>query len=67
MNRQQSFLLQRPLDVQSAQPISQEMSSDVKKAFCHSFPFAVVTEQQADIDEHHLSCAHTSEGPPEWS
>lgn len=45
----------------------QEMSSDVKKAFCHSFLFAVVTEQQADIDEHHLSCAHTSGGPPEWS
>lgn len=45
----------------------QEMSSDVKETFCHSFSFAVATEQQADIDERYLSCAHTCEGPPEWS
>lgn len=45
----------------------QEMSSDVKETFCHSFSFTVATEQQADIDVHYLSCAHTSEGPPEWS
>lgn len=45
----------------------QEMSSDVKATFCHSFQFAVATEQQADIDEPYLSCAHTSEGPPKWS
>lgn len=45
----------------------QEMSLDVKATFCHSFSFAVATEQQADIDERYLSCAHTSEGPPKWS
>ncbi|XP_070762403.1 dual specificity protein phosphatase 14 isoform X1 [Enoplosus armatus] len=46
----------------------QETSSDVKEMFCHSFSFAVATEQQADIDmERYLSCAHTSEGPPKWS
>lgn len=51
----------------SAQPFSQEMSSDVTEAFHHSFSFGVATEQQADNDECDLSCAHTSEGPPEWS
>jgi len=57
MNRLQYVLLQRPLDVHSAQPFSpQEMSSDVKEVFCHSFSFAVVTEQQAEIDEHYSSC-----------
>ena len=43
------------------------MSSDAEEPFCHSFSFSVATEQQADIDECYLSCAHTSEGPPEWS
>lgn len=45
----------------------QAMSSDAEEPFCHSFSFSVATEQQADIDECYLSCAHTSEGPPEWS
>ena len=66
-SRLQHFLLQRSLDVHSAQPIlPQEMPSDVKETFCHSFSFAVVTEQQAGIDEHYSSCAHTFEGPLEW-
>nr|WAW78376.1 dual-specificity phosphatase 14a [Paralichthys olivaceus] len=53
--------------LQSEETSPPEMPSDVTEPLCHSFSFAVATEQQADIDEHHLSCAHTSEGPAEWS
>lgn len=68
MNSLQRFLLKRPLYVHSAQTFSPGgCLQDVKEAFCHSFSFAVTTEQQADIDERDSSCAHTSEGPPEWS
>lgn len=36
------------------------MCSCVKEMFCHSFSFAVATEQQAESDEGDSSSAHPS-------